>query len=127
MSADLRLMLADDEDAFAHIFKRWAGEAGHRCDCVGNGDDCLRMLRQHRYDVLFLDLIMPGATAETILTEAAHKYPGMQIVIVSSADDDAVVSHLLHMGSAAYLRKPFRYEALRDLLNELAARHGPAA
>ena len=64
-----RLLLIEDDNAIRLLMKTIFHRRGLLLDCVGDGDTALERLRQTRYDVVILDLMLPGANGFEIVRE----------------------------------------------------------
>ena len=117
----MNILVADDEPLMREILRRWCGGLGHACDGVADGNACVRQLREKPYDVLFLDLIMPGASTESILREVRSRHPSLRVVAISVADDESVMDAMLQQGAVAYLCKPFTDEQVGQVVASLDA------
>jgi CheY-like chemotaxis protein len=71
------------------------------------GIAALKQLAGGRFDFVFLDYNMPGLNGVETLSEIKRQYPRVQVVLMTSADDDAVAKRARAAGAAAFLRKPF--------------------
>jgi DNA-binding NarL/FixJ family response regulator len=84
-------------------------------DIVGEGctgEEALALVRQHRPDVLLLDVEMPGPGAKAVIGEVRRGYPDTAIIILTMHDAPAIVRELLECGAAAYLVKTIAREEL---------------
>jgi len=71
------------------------------------GIGALKQLAGGTYDFVFLDYNMPGLNGLETLSEIKRLYPRVQVVLMTSMEDDAVVKRAKAAGAAAFLRKPF--------------------
>jgi CheY-like chemotaxis protein len=71
------------------------------------GIAALKQLADGRFDFVFLDYNMPGLNGVETLSEIKRQYPRVQVVLMTSTDDDAVAKRARAAGAAAFLRKPF--------------------
>ncbi len=121
----MKILIADDEPAARTLLTRALDRPGYYTTCVADGDACLLELKTRHYDALFLDLIMPGASAKRILQHVQTRLPKLKVLMISVADDERIVEELFASGAAAYLTKPFRPEqalaALESLCGKLPA------
>jgi DNA-binding response OmpR family regulator len=86
-------------------------------DSVDNGMDGLRMALTGAYDMILLDLLMPGLDGSTVLRRIVRKAPSQQVMVVSCLTGTATKVSCFEAGAADYLAKPFS-------LDELLARVG---
>ncbi len=74
-------------------------------DEASNGTELMNKLRENEYDVVILDLSMPGKDGIDILKDIKMEYPHLPVVIFSMKPDDNYAVRLLKNGASAYLNK----------------------
>ncbi len=120
----LNFLIVDDSKILRGMVRRILGMTGLAIGEVheaGSGKEALEVLGQHHVDVVLADLNMPEMSG-TELVERIRKTPNLahtNVVIISSERAQATVDALKQLGVHAYLTKPFRAEALRDVLSTL--------
>ncbi|MDF1836263.1 MAG: response regulator transcription factor [Planctomycetota bacterium] len=107
------ILVVDDEEALAEGIAENLEAEGYQVTIVGNGISALDHLRSQRYDLVLLDVMMPGmdgyGVCKTIRGEG-NQIPVLFLTAKGSAEDRI---HGLELGGDDYLPKPF---ALRELL-----------
>jgi CheY-like chemotaxis protein len=99
-------------------------EQGHQVTTVPNGRACLEALEKGRYDLLFLDLIMPEVNG----TEVLRQMRGLteksmpRVVVVSSEDDELAIEEAVRLGATVYLTKPVPAATVIKVLNQIVLR-----
>jgi DNA-binding response OmpR family regulator len=115
----LKILITDDEMALADALKNIISGLGHTCDVAYDGKDCLRKISQQHYDVLFLDLIMPKLDGEGVLESLRGREPQLDVIVISSEDDDEVIEAVLRHGATAYIMKPVSLESVENVIKKL--------
>ncbi len=94
---------------------------GHTVLEASSGEEGLKMVRQHRPDLILLDVMMPGMSGlEVCATLQAHpEWRHIPVVMLTSLDGEANREAGLHVGAKAYLHKPFGPLELLQLVQEL--------
>ena len=113
-------ILAEDEPALLDQLVELLRAVWPELDIIGtaaNGIEALRLLEQHRPDVLFLDIAMPGASG---LDVARHAAPGCRIVFVTAYDQHAVAA--FEHGAIDYVLKPLTAARLYATVGRLKER-----
>jgi len=89
-------------------------KGGFNVDSAGSGEVALDMLSKNEYDVLLVDLVMPGISGFELYQRIKEKQPGVaDKVIFMSADIQSVATeHLLAQTGRPFLLKPFTVDAL---------------
>lgn len=93
---------------------------GHDVEECPSGEDALTAVRDGEFDLIMLDLLMPGMDGHAVLAalkadDATRKLP---VVIVSSTDDSDDLARVQALGAAAHLPKPFTPDTLAAVLSQ---------
>jgi diguanylate cyclase (GGDEF)-like protein len=114
-----RILVAEDDDLIRNLLKLVAERCGEIVDAVSDGRATLSLLQQHRYDVVLLDLMMPGLNGYEVL-QHIRMIPERPAVIVVTA---MVGDRYLELDAdvvAAVVHKPFDIHAFADVLSFVA-------
>lgn len=76
------------------------------------GDEAVALVREHRPDVLLLDVEMPGPSAQETVLRVRTEHPGTAVVVLTMHESPVMVRRLLDHGAAAYLVKSIGREEL---------------
>lgn len=82
--------------------------------------EALLKLRQHRFDLLFLDLIMPEPEGGQILRYVRERAATTRTVIISALDDTLVIDDIVSAGAFAFLIKPLTDKLILETLDRVA-------
>jgi len=124
-SADRRevLIVDDDEPTRLLIGRIVTQEVGARVMLAATCEDALRLAQENRYDVILLDLLMPGIGGYEVLrhirAEGANRMTPILVNSVMSDQDSIKRCRLL--GATAFLAKPVDGELLTTMLRSLLA------
>lgn len=100
------LVVDDDKDIRDLLHKLFVAE-GYRCSVAGNGDEMFARLAQERFDLILLDVMMPGRDGFE-LCRMLQSDPVMPPVIMLTAKDDEIDRVVgLELGAEDYIVKPF--------------------
>lgn len=106
-TAVIRVVIADDHRivrrGLAHILAESSGieVVGEACDYPG----ITTILREQKFDVLLLDISMPGKDGIEILSVLKERDPGLKIIVLSSHSPEQYAVRALRAGASAYLTK----------------------
>ncbi len=120
----LRVLVVDDSKMTRAMIRRSIVLSGIEVDVeeACDGVEALERLREEPYAVCFLDLNMPRlGGVEVAKAVCGDKAMKTRVVIVSSEAMSGRINDLQAAGVAGYIRKPFKPEAIRDVLQHLAA------
>ena len=84
-----------------------------------NGKEAMNQYRQHRPDVVLLDIVMPGETGIDTLSQLLTVDAKARVIMVSSLGTEQVVLDCLKRGAKNFLQKPFEKEDLVGLLEKV--------
>jgi two-component system, OmpR family, response regulator len=107
-----RILLIDDEQRVLRFVSRGLRAEGYLVDSADNGTDGLRMSLTGAYDLIILDLLMPGLDGPTVLRRIVRKLPSQQVMIVSCLAGTATKVSCFEEGAGDYLAKPFSLDEL---------------
>lgn len=114
-----RVLAIDDEPGILRFVSRALRADGLDVDTADNGEDGLRLAASGNYDVVLLDLVMPGTDGVSVLRRLMRRSPTQAVVVLSCLGDTNSKVQCLDMGAVDYLGKPF---ALEELLARIHAR-----
>jgi DNA-binding response OmpR family regulator len=108
----MRILVIDDEPRILGFLARGLTAEGYSVDVADNGVDALRAARRNGYDLVLLDLLLPGVDGLSVLQALAHVHPDVPVVIVSARSDLPTKLRGFGLGAADYLSKPFSLDEL---------------
>ncbi len=122
MINSMKLLLVEDDLDLVHALSRVLSTQGFEVTCCANGEEALSMLRRNRFDVLLLDLSLPGMDGLEVLEHLRGSGSGVPVLIMTarSTVEERVLG--LNTGADDYLTKPFDIEELTARLKALVRR-----
>ena len=114
-----RVLVIDDEPKIADFVSRALAANGLDVDTATDGGDGLSMARTGDYDLVVLDLMMPGVSGLGVLRSTMEALPHQRVLVLSALSDVDSKVRCLELGAADYLSKPF---ALAELVARVWAR-----
>jgi two-component system OmpR family response regulator len=119
------VLLVEDDQRLAASLRRGLGESGMAVDALHNSDDALAAASATPYDVIVLDVLLPGADGLEVARAIRSRKVGTPILMLTALDavEDRVRG--LEAGADDYLVKPFALRELIARLRALARRHLP--
>ena len=127
-----RRVLVVEDDPIVQAFSAGAlRAAGAEVETVGRGDDALAMIGRAAYDLVYLDLDLPGLDGMSVLAALPGVGAEARVVVVTSEEAAGVAVEAMKRGAADYLTKPVEAEALVNagvlVLDRPALRRIPTA
>ncbi|MFD7019893.1 response regulator transcription factor [Streptomyces sp. NPDC059161] len=118
----MRVLVVEDEPDVAQALV-WGLEAeGYVVDATGNGADGLWMATENAYDVIVLDVMLPGLDGYQVAKRLRERERWTPILMLTAMDDDLDHAEGLDSGADDYLSKPFSYPVLLAHLRSLTRR-----
>jgi two-component system, OmpR family, response regulator len=114
-----RILVVDDEERICRFLSRALRGGGYDVDCVASGTAALRTVRLRPYDLIVLDLMLPGMPGIEVLRQLLAEDPGRRVLVLSAVIGIETRVSCLEAGAADYLPKPF---ALAELLARIRSR-----
>ena len=120
-----RVLIVEDEAKTAAFLRKGLSEAGYTVDVAGNGEDGLHLARTGGYDVVILDVLLPGRDGWSLLTELRRAGVTSPVLFLTARDTVPDRVKGLELGADDYLVKPFAFSELLARARTLL-RRGPA-
>ncbi len=104
------VLIVDDEIYIQEILISTLEDAGFRCVAVGDTVAAEAQLARERFDLAFVDILMPGKPGTSLLQHIRTRYPEIVVVMVTALDSAAQAIETIHMGAYDYIVKPFNLD-----------------
>ena len=122
MRREPRVLLVDDEVVFTENVAKLLLNRGYKVKTVNNGTSAIAALEEDDFDVMVLDLKMPGMDGLTTLKETLKLELHTEVLILTGhgAVDSAIEA--LKLGALDYMTKPFEIDELVEKIEEAAGK-----
>ena len=115
LSQESHLLVVDDDEANRDMLSRRLIRFGCKVSAAASGLEALRLLRSRSFDLVLLDMVMPGLDGYQVLTKikmdaALAEVP---VIMISALDQEASVARCIEAGAEDYVPKPFNSVLLR--------------
>ena len=105
----MRILVVEDEKKLASFIKRGLKEKGYAVDVASNGNDGLFQASEIPYDLVILDVMLPGKDGIFICRQLRKKNINTPILMLTARDDVEDKVSGLDAGADDYLTKPFEF------------------
>jgi DNA-binding response OmpR family regulator len=121
----MRVLLVEDEPKLAAFIRTGLAEESYAVDVAARGDDTVRVLEKTAYDLLILDVMLPGLDGFEVCRRVRALNPEIPILMLSARGltEDRVKG--LDLGADDYLTKPFEFSELSARVRALLRRRQP--
>ena len=116
------ILIVEDEPKVARFIQRGLIAEGFRSDVAENGTAALQLASENEYDVITVDLMLPGIDGYSVIEQLRHQNSNAGILILSARDTLEDKLQGFKIGSDDYLAKPFAFEELVARVNALLRR-----
>jgi excisionase family DNA binding protein len=103
-----RILVVDDESSIRDLLAKTLGLADYDVETVRDGRAGLERLRLYPYDLLIVDLKMPGIDGLSLIREAKRFKSELPVIIITGYSTETAAIEAVNLGVSGYLTKPFR-------------------
>jgi CheY-like chemotaxis protein len=115
-----RVLVVDDDEAIRKLIAAILRRRSFHVDSAANGEEALKRLAEHHYDIMLLDLMMPRVDGYTVIERVREQKIDVEIVVVTAAGSSQVKaidrSHV-----RAVISKPFDVTQLVEVVSTICA------
>lgn len=119
-----KILVVDDEEPMRRLLSSNLRASGYAVRSAADGSEALKLLEEHLFDLLLLDINMPGPNGLQVL-ETARRGTEMPVMMVSGRGRERDRVEALDLGADDYLSKPFGVSELVARVNALLRRVTP--
>ena len=118
-----RILIAEDERTTRHLLTKVLEKAGYEVQVALDGESALGFLRARTFDLMLLDVWMPGMSGLEVLAAMRTEKIATKAVVMTSDETPETVARAVREQAYHYLSKPVKIDALLELVsNALSAR-----
>lgn len=114
-----RILVVDDDRMTRHVLRRVLTGAGFTATVAKDGREALKALRDHRFDLLLLDVWMPRMNGLELLAELRHRKHRPRVIVMTSDDAPETLLKAVREQAFQYVHKPVQPPALLQLVREV--------
>ena len=115
MNAKRHVLVIDDDAVVGRSFDRVLSSKGYEVDTALNGEEALKDIEAHDYDVVFTDIKMPGMDGLEVAERIKAKCPWTPVVVITGygSEENEARAHVL--GVNGFVRKPLTHEIIESI------------
>jgi len=122
----LRVLIVDDEPNVCQVLRDACSRFGYLVTTCTNGEQAIAEARRQAFDVIFLDIRMPGMNGPQVLKVLRRLLPRAAFVMITAYAESELVEESLESGAFLCLSKPLSISEIKDLLQGLSEDRGEA-
>ena len=111
------ILVVDDDPRVREVLEEVISAQGYKVVAVGSGEAALEAVEKRHYDLIFLDLVLPGINGVEALAAIKEKDKKAVVAIVTGYGDDPIAMEAMAQGPLLLIRKPFKAEDIREVLH----------
>lgn len=112
-----QILVIDDDDTICSLFRDTLEGAGHRVTTVNDSYEGLELVKKGNYDIVFLDLKMPGMDGAELFGQIREAKPEMPVTVVTGYPEGDLMMRALNYGPLGVMRKPFEVSDVLTTVN----------
>ncbi len=106
------ILIVDDEPSVCEVLEDFLVQAGYDTGTAHTGEEALQILSRQHYDLMLLDLKMPGMGGLEVLKEIRRRSYHVGTVVITGVEDLDLAREVIRSGAIDYLNKPFDLKML---------------
>jgi len=108
----MKLLVVEDELRMLELLRQGLSEEGHSVSCAADGSQGLQMVRDHSFDVVILDVMMPKLNGFELARRMRAENNATPVLMLTAKDSVLDVVRGLDLGADDYMTKPFSFDEL---------------
>ncbi|MFC1991324.1 HD domain-containing phosphohydrolase [Chloroflexota bacterium] len=105
-----KVLIVDDEQVICDVLHDELSELGYQCTAVFSGNDALAKLAGENFDVVLLDIRLPGISGLEVLTQVRSNHLNTPVIMITAINDVDTAVTAMRQGAYDYLSKPFNLD-----------------
>jgi DNA-binding response OmpR family regulator len=108
----MKLLVVEDERRMLELLRKGLSEEGHTVSCAADGSEGLQMVREHDFDAVILDVMMPKMDGFDLAKSMRIENNYTPVLMLTAKDSVPDIVHGLDLGADDYMTKPFSFDEL---------------
>jgi DNA-binding NtrC family response regulator len=108
----INVLVVDDEEPFRRLLKKELTRKGYAVEVAPDGSEALRLLRDRSFDVILLDVVMPGVDGISLMKKLKEDSGSPSIIVLTGKATVETAVEAMKNGAFDYLTKPYKLDEL---------------
>jgi DNA-binding response OmpR family regulator len=121
MNLNGHILIVDDEASLRQTLARILQRAGYEVTTTASGREALKLLSEHAFDLVYLDIRMPDISGLEALKTIHTKYPELPVILFTAQPDLNSAVEALRSGAIDYLLKPLKPQTVIERTRSILA------
>lgn len=117
-----KILIVDDEEIIIRSCRRILSDSMYVLDSTLNGTEALRKVDETDYDLIILDIMMPGVDGMEVLQHVKERHPGVDVIMMTGLSEIQTAVKAMKLGAFDYLSKPFDPDGLKHVVGRALER-----
>ena len=117
-----RILIVDDEEIVIRSCQRILAGGDYAIDAAQSGQEALKKVDETDYDIVVLDIMMPGMDGLEVLQQVKERYPGVDVIMMTGLSQVKTAVQAMKLGAFDYLPKPFDPDELKHVVDRALER-----
>lgn len=110
------VLVVDDDARVRDTLKDIISEHGYKVVAVERGEDAMEQIEKRHFDLVFLDLVLPGLSGVEVMRAIKTRDKKTVVVIVTGYGDDPIALQAMSLGPLLLVRKPFQVKDIDEVI-----------
>lgn len=124
LESQLRVLVVDDDRGFCDLMARTFEMIGFESRVAHDGSTALALLREQRFDIVLLDILMPGGMTGLDICRELRDFSDIPVVMVTALNRSEDVVQAIRNGADSVIAKPFRFREAQARILAVLRRSG---
>ena len=117
-----KILIVDDEEIVIRSCRRILGDSMYVVDSAHDGQEALRKVDETEYDLIILDIMMPGIDGLEVLQHVKERHPDVDVIMMTGLSEIQTAVKAMKLGALDYLSKPFDPDELKHVVDRALER-----
>lgn len=115
---NVHILIAEDDRVNCQLFAETLEEEGYRVKQVFSGDEALSQLAEDSYELLLIDVRMPGTSGLEVTRVVHEKYPSLPVIVMTAFGSIETAVEAIHEGAFDFISKPMNLAELKNTVSK---------